>query len=151
MLTTQAMLGNSFLSWNFLLIFLLQFTRFLVCPLYNYSTDPHTIFGITQNHSCNPNCRLYPCYINEGDIQKPLLVVFSIRDIEPDAEICFNYQGTYPGEEDEDEEDESRPEEDNDEPKDKIYTKCLCGARNCRGDVSRHCFMRSNFDTALQE
>lgn len=90
-----------------------------------------TIPGITQNHSCNPNCRLYPCYINEGDIQKPLLVVFSIRDIEPDAEICFNYQGIYPGEEDD--EDESLQDEESDEPKDKIYTKCLCGAENCRG------------------
>lgn len=59
-------------------------------------------------------------------------MVFSIRDIEPDEEICFNYQGIYPGDEDDEEE---PPEEENDEPKDKIYTKCLCGAKSCRGDV----------------
>ena len=76
-------------------------------------------------------------------------MVFSIRDIEPDAEICFNYQGIYPGEEDE--EDESPPDDDSDEPKDKIYTKCLCGAKNCRGNVSNYRFMGYNFDTALQE
>ncbi len=84
-----------------------------------------------QNHSCNPNCRLYPCYINEGDIQKPLLAVFSIRDIEPNEEICFNYQGKYPG--DEDDEDAQEEEIDMDVPKDKIYQKCECGSENCRG------------------
>jgi len=86
-----------------------------------------------QNHSCTPNCRLYPCYINEGNVQKPLLVVFSIRDIDPDEEICFNYQGTYPGDDDDDDDDESDVHEDSEKPKDNIYKKCLCGAKDCKG------------------
>ena len=107
-----------------------QFTRFLVSNMVmRLSLFLRTTFF--QNHSCNPNCRLYPCYINESDIQKPLLVVFSIRDIEPDEEICFNYQGRYPGDEDDD--DTQEEEIDVDIPKDKIYQKCECGAPNCRG------------------
>ncbi len=87
-----------------------------------------------QNHSCNPNCRLYPCYINEGNIQKPLLVVFSNRDIDPDEEICFNYQGIYPGDDDDD--DETEVHEDDEKPKDNIYKKCLCGTKDCKGIVT---------------
>jgi len=46
-----------------------------------------------QNHSCDPNCRLVPCYINESNIDKPLLAVFAQRDIDPFEEICFSYYG----------------------------------------------------------
>lgn len=33
------------------------------------------------------------CYTDEADIEKPLLAIFSIDDIEPGVEICFNYRG----------------------------------------------------------
>ena len=51
----------------------------------------------------HPNCRIYPCYIKEGDIDKPLLTIFSRRDIEPSEQISFNYQGRYPAGEGDDE------------------------------------------------
>jgi histone-lysine N-methyltransferase SUV39H len=33
------------------------------------------------------------CYINDGDIEKPLLTVFTQEDIEPWEELCFSYYG----------------------------------------------------------
>jgi len=110
-------------------LFLLNLTFIHLFSFYS----PHAF----QNHSCDPNCRLYACYINEGDVQKPLLVVFSITDIEPSQEICFNYQGIYPGDEDDDE--NEMQDDDDGQPKDKIYTKCLCGAKNCRGENIKFC------------
>lgn len=86
-----------------------------------------------QNHSCNPNSRLYPCYINEGNIQKPLLAIFSRRVIEADEEVCFNYQGSYPGDDDDDNEDEEPMTEREAKDRDLIYEKCMCGAKNCTG------------------
>lgn len=65
-------------------------------------------------------------------------MIFSLRDIEANEEICFNYQGDYPGDDD-----ESRDGDENDEEgegpsmaaevRDSIYQKCRCGARNCTG------------------
>ncbi|KAF8154816.1 hypothetical protein B0H34DRAFT_660281 [Crassisporium funariophilum] len=96
-----------------------------------YTVDAYHAGNFTRflNHSCDPNCRLFACYVNEGDIEKPLLVIFSRRDIEPFEEICFNYQGNYPGEEDDNDSDGSDPE------KDVIYVKCRCGAKNCTGEL----------------
>ncbi|KDR70114.1 hypothetical protein GALMADRAFT_76396, partial [Galerina marginata CBS 339.88] len=88
------------------------------------------------NHSCDPNGRLYPCYINEGNIQKPLLAIFSRRDIEPNEEICFSYRGEYPGEEDDDDGDNNGDDDDDGKSttskRDKIYEPCMCGAPNCK-------------------
>ncbi|KAF5381631.1 hypothetical protein D9615_005540 [Tricholomella constricta] len=53
-----------------------------------------------NNHSCDPNCQLVSCYINESDIQKPLLTVFARRDIEPGEELCFSYYGNPNDDED---------------------------------------------------
>jgi hypothetical protein len=33
------------------------------------------------------------CYINDGDMEKPLLTVFAQEDIEPWGELCFSYSG----------------------------------------------------------
>jgi [histone H3]-lysine9 N-trimethyltransferase SUV39H len=77
---------------------------------------------------------LYACYINEGNIQKPLLAIFSRRDIEPFEEICFNYQGIYDDSDDEDDEDDDGKLLDPDHGKDMIYVRCQCGAKNCTGN-----------------
>ena len=45
------------------------------------------------------------CYINEGNIDKPLLTIFMRRYIEPNEKICFHYQGGGEGN-DEDPQDE---------------------------------------------
>ena len=46
-----------------------------------------------QNHSCDPNCEIVACYINDADINKPLLAVFTIREVDPWEELCFSYYG----------------------------------------------------------
>ena len=46
-----------------------------------------------QNHSCDPNCAIIAVYINEANIEKPLLAIFTQRDVEPYEEICFSYMG----------------------------------------------------------
>ncbi|KAF8811272.1 SET domain-containing protein [Phlegmacium glaucopus] len=89
-------------------------------------------FSRFLNHSCDPNCRLYACYINEGNIQKPLLAIFSRKDIEPYQEICFNYQGSYPDNDDDDDSDDDH-DLDPDHGKDIVYVPCRCGAKNCTG------------------
>jgi len=112
-----------------------------------YTVDAYHAGNFTRflNNSCDPNCRLYPCYINEGNIDKPLLAIFSRRDIEPNEEICFNYQGVYPGDGDDDEEgddDDTQGAVGSDARseggvKDRIYEKCMCGAANCTGVMFR--------------
>jgi histone-lysine N-methyltransferase SUV39H len=41
-----------------------------------------------------------PCYINESNIDKPLLTVFARRDIEAGEELCFSYNGSYDDDDD---------------------------------------------------
>jgi histone-lysine N-methyltransferase SUV39H len=48
---------------------------------------------VGQNHSCDPNCKIFACYIDDADIDKPLLAVFTTRDVEPWEELCFSYYG----------------------------------------------------------
>ena len=46
-----------------------------------------------QNHSCDPNCKIFACYIDDADVDKPLLTVFTTREVEPWEELCFSYYG----------------------------------------------------------
>ena len=34
-----------------------------------------------------------PCYINEANVEKPLLTIWTVRDVVKDEEICFSYFG----------------------------------------------------------
>lgn len=95
-----------------------------------YTVDAYHAGNFTRflNHSCDPNCTLNPCYINEGNIDKPLLTVFARRDIEPGEELCFSYSG------DPDDDESMDPSDDTGGQKnDAVYTKCYCGAKNCKG------------------
>ena len=77
---------------------IIQFARFLVQPILPLLSWPVFNWTKWQNNSCDPNCRVYPRYINEGSIDKSLLPIFFWRDlVEPNAEIYFNSQGRYPG------------------------------------------------------
>jgi histone-lysine N-methyltransferase SUV39H len=46
-----------------------------------------------QNHSCDPNCEIQACYINEANIDKPMLTIFTVREVEPLEELSFSYMG----------------------------------------------------------
>ncbi|KAJ8590683.1 hypothetical protein M405DRAFT_736433, partial [Rhizopogon salebrosus TDB-379] len=45
------------------------------------------------NHSCDPNCEIQACYINEANIDKPMLTIFTVREVEPLEELSFSYMG----------------------------------------------------------
>ncbi|OCH88882.1 SET domain-containing protein [Obba rivulosa] len=94
-----------------------------------YLVDAYHVGNFTRylNHSCDPNCFLNPCYINESNIDKPLLAIFTLRDVEPGEELCFSYYGL-------DDEDEGNKTFSKD---DAVYVKCECGAKKCRGRMWR--------------
>ncbi|KAG9315523.1 hypothetical protein JVU11DRAFT_3139 [Chiua virens] len=60
-----------------------------------YVVDAYHAGNFTRflNHSCDPNCKIFACYIDDADVDKPLLAVFTIRDVEPWEELCFSYYG----------------------------------------------------------
>ncbi|KAI0633592.1 SET domain-containing protein [Trametes polyzona] len=80
-----------------------------------------------NNHSCDPNCTINACYINEGNLDKPLLTIFTCRDVEPYEELCFSYFGPM--------DDEPGSELPKGAPDDAVYVKCQCGAAICRGTM----------------
>lgn len=69
-----------------------QFTRFLVSSLHVKDHKQEADIPI-QNHSCEPNCMILCCYINDGDMEKPLLTVFTLQDVEAWGELSFSYSG----------------------------------------------------------
>ncbi|KAG6901243.1 hypothetical protein C0995_014649 [Termitomyces sp. Mi166 len=99
-----------------------------------YTVDAYHAGNFTRflNHSCDPNCSLVSCYINDSDLQKPLLTVFAKRDIEPFEELCFSYSGES-GDGSEENDGEGAPRSSPAGDKDAVYIKCACKASNCTG------------------
>ncbi|PIL36073.1 histone methyltransferase [Ganoderma sinense ZZ0214-1] len=89
-----------------------------------YTVDAYHAGNFTRylNHSCDPNCAIVPGYINESNIDKPLLTIFTIRDVEPYEELCFDYNGAS--------DDPVDPSKDG-----AVYVTCQCGTTNCKGYV----------------
>ncbi|KAE9407082.1 SET domain-containing protein [Gymnopus androsaceus JB14] len=60
-----------------------------------YTVDAYHAGNFTRflNHSCDPNAALTPVYIDEADIERPLLTIFSKREIKMNEEITFSYSG----------------------------------------------------------
>ncbi|PFH49621.1 hypothetical protein AMATHDRAFT_76114 [Amanita thiersii Skay4041] len=98
-------------------------------------TSKYTVdaYHAGNNHSCDPNCFLNPCYINDGNIDKPLLAVFAARDIEAGEELCFSYSGDVDEQDDDDDNDDTLDQDRNG----LIYSECHCGALNCKGRLFR--------------
>lgn len=93
-----------------------------------YSVDAYHAGNFTRflNHSCDPNCEINPCYINEANIEKPLLTVFTKREVEPFEELSFSYMGCI--------DDETISKAKNaKKSNDAVYAECHCGSRNCLG------------------
>ncbi|EJF65048.1 SET domain-containing protein [Dichomitus squalens] len=76
-----------------------------------------------NNHSCDPNCAIVAGYINESNIDKPLLTIFTIKDVEPYEELCFSYFGV-------DEEDKPALAA---QANGAVYVPCRCGTAKCKG------------------
>lgn len=79
------------------------------------------------NHSCDPNLRIVPCYINQCDPRLHNLSFFSTRKIKKGEELTFDYLGPL-----EDEKKKTSGGKDKEAPKPSNQIKCLCGASNCR-------------------
>ncbi|KAF7303712.1 hypothetical protein MIND_00600600 [Mycena indigotica] len=105
-----------------------------------FGVDAYHVGNFTRflNHSCDPNCRVCPCYIDEPDERRPLIVFFATRDIATDEELCFSYSGKLPGDEDDElkgNDDDYKPDTDEDGPSHKQSNACYCGASNCTGKM----------------
>ncbi|KAM5531648.1 hypothetical protein V8D89_014700 [Ganoderma adspersum] len=89
-----------------------------------YTVDAYHAGNFTRylNHSCDPNCAIVPGYINESNIDKPLLTMFTLRDVEPYEELCFDYNGV--------DADRVDPEKAG-----AVYVDCQCGTAKCKGYV----------------
>ncbi|KAL5495686.1 hypothetical protein ACEPAI_1149 [Sanghuangporus weigelae] len=89
-----------------------------------YTMDAFHVGNFTRflNHSCDPNCKINAVYINDANVEKALLGIFALKDIDAGQELTFNYYGEM-------------DEEDKDRGEDQAYQKCLCGARNCYGKL----------------
>ncbi|KAJ7148667.1 hypothetical protein C8R43DRAFT_1088325 [Mycena crocata] len=96
-----------------------------------YVVDAYHAGNFTRflNNSCDPNCKVNPCYINEPDLAKPLMTLFALRDIAQGEELCFSYGGYDPNNQDPEDEDE----DEDDQGARSIVNKCYCGAVQCRG------------------
>lgn len=89
-----------------------------------------------MNHSCNPNCRMLPVSRTHGDERLYDLAFFSLRSIPANTELTFDYNpgavrtnstasgsgvgGGAKGQK---------------EKIDPSAVKCLCGEKNCRGQL----------------
>ncbi|PCH43681.1 SET domain-containing protein, partial [Wolfiporia cocos MD-104 SS10] len=105
-----------------------------------YSVDAFHAGNFTRylNHSCDPNCKIVPCYINEANVDKPLLTIFTCQDVHPGEELCFSYFGEMVDDEEIEKvrqsgavltflQDKSR------NSNDAVYIPCQCGTKKCRG------------------
>lgn len=86
-----------------------------------YVVDGQRFGGLTRfmNHSCNPNCKMIPVSTNHGDSRIYELAFFALRDIQPHAELTFDYNPSWNG----------------DKRVDPTAVKCLCGEAKCRGQL----------------
>ncbi|KAL4816429.1 hypothetical protein BDW67DRAFT_191025 [Aspergillus spinulosporus] len=94
---------------------------FLVDDESSYVVDGANYGAATRfiNHSCNPNCRMFPVSRTHGDDYLYDLAFFALREIKPGTELTFDYN---PGMERVDKPDPNA-------------VPCLCGEPNCRGQL----------------
>ncbi|KAK0199904.1 hypothetical protein DFS33DRAFT_1376289 [Desarmillaria ectypa] len=78
-----------------------------------------------QNHSCSPNCKLAACYINEANLHKPLLAIFTCEDVSAGEELTFSYSGPETVAETAKKVKEGKVSD--------VHTACHCGAALCNG------------------
>ncbi|KAF9073507.1 hypothetical protein BDP27DRAFT_281633 [Rhodocollybia butyracea] len=128
-----------------------------------YTIDAYHAGNFTRflNHSCDPNAALTPVYIDVDDIERPLLTIFSKREISYGEEITFSYSGDLDTDEEEQQHTRSQPATPNNKrgPKSKknvkpkhqsadspkqdkkskalVHVACQCGAAKCKGTIWR--------------
>ncbi|KAG8746630.1 hypothetical protein FRC10_004233 [Ceratobasidium sp. 414] len=105
----------------------------------DYAVDAFHAGNFTRflNHSCRPNLVLSALYVEEPDIRKPWLALFSDKEIKPGQELTFSYTGMDADDpEDQAKITEAKREGHNGKPKrGKVFEECLCGAEGCFGII----------------
>lgn len=93
-----------------------------------------------MNHSCNPNCRMLPVSRTHGDERLYDIAFFSLRGIQANTELTFDYNpgaaaasgaGLKGGGDD----GGAANGKGQKEKIDPSAVKCLCGEKNCRGQL----------------
>ncbi|KAH8697357.1 hypothetical protein BGW36DRAFT_378514 [Talaromyces proteolyticus] len=86
-----------------------------------YVVDGQRLGGPSRfmNHSCNPNCKMFPVSTHHGDQRIYDLAFFALRDIPAGTELTFDYNPDWNG----------------DRNRDPNAVKCLCGEYLCRGQL----------------
>jgi [histone H3]-lysine9 N-trimethyltransferase SUV39H len=86
-----------------------------------YVVDSQRLGSPTRfmNHSCEPNCKMFPISRHHADDRIYDLAFFSLRDIPPLTELTFDYNPGWKG----------------DKTIDPTAVKCLCGEPKCRGQL----------------
>lgn len=70
------------------------------------------------NHSCDPNLRIFAVVTEHAERHLHRLCFFAIEDIQPGTELTFDYTDGV-----------------SEQRVTKGLTKCLCGAKGCRGSL----------------
>ncbi|KAF8326518.1 uncharacterized protein EI90DRAFT_3146450 [Cantharellus anzutake] len=91
-----------------------------------YTVDAFYVGNHTRylNHSCSPNCFPVPVFIQESDLVKPLICLFTIQEVHPHEELTFSYFG---------EATRALQSGDEDQRSGRVFVKCECGADQCIG------------------
>ncbi|KAF8591935.1 SET domain-containing protein [Ramaria rubella] len=110
-----------------------------------YTIDAFHVGNFTRflNHSCDPNCQITASYVNEPDLHKPTLTIYTCRDVPKGEELTFAYFGANDDEDDEEEEEVDEHGQKkvkvvggpSTHKNQAVHRPCLCGAPNCRGEM----------------
>jgi histone-lysine N-methyltransferase SUV39H len=94
-----------------------------------YTIDAYAFGNVTRfiNHSCKPNLRVHPCFIETWNPSLHHLAFFAKRDILAGEELSFDYLGENAG--------EPMRKTNNNNGTAKPKLSCSCGAPTCRGFV----------------
>lgn len=89
-----------------------------------YVVDGKKYGSVTRfmNHSCNPNCKLFSVSQHHADQKIFDMAFFAIKDIPAGTELTFDYYPNWKS--------ENRPK-----VADPDAVKCLCGEKECRGQL----------------
>ena len=100
-----------------------------------YVIDGQFMGGPTRfiNHSCDPNLRQFTVSFFKGNPKVYELAFFAVEDIEPYAELTFDYRDLDTEDDDTEEEEAGSKKDVAMKEKGASATKCYCGAPNCRG------------------
>lgn len=116
----EAAMGNGRASYFFSLDFFFDDDD-------TYVVDGRQFGSITRfiNHSCKPNCKMFPVSHNHADQRIFSLAFFAKVDIPAGKELTFDYHPNWKLEVDAGMDMEIDPE----------AVKCLCGEKDCRGQL----------------